>query len=241
MPAGCASDLANKPPDRPGTSRRAGRSGETGLIARPHDATAARSETAERGEYRWGLRARSRSSPSRNGLPHQQYLPAALGPKTSQAGAAERGLYPGEPENCRRSLRPFLRNLAFLGLLLIVFKVYRIEERAYQGRAFQTLATLAFLALPVHYLGPYRFKKPLFLAISMAGLFWVFGAYARGDRARLRLGLDRRLLSADPVVVPRRDHRGDRRGLRDRTPGNGQRRSFPTASGRSWHRCSCFG
>ena len=84
---------------------------------------------------------------------------------------------PGEPENCRRSLRPFLRNLAFLGLLLIVFKIYRIEERAYQGRAFQTLSTLAFLALPVHYLSPYRFKKPLFVAVSMAGLFWVFGGY----------------------------------------------------------------
>ena len=25
----------------------------------------------------------------------------------------EQGLYPGEPETCRRSLRPFLRNLAF--------------------------------------------------------------------------------------------------------------------------------
>src|SRR5262249_45358147 len=54
---------------------------------------------------------------------------------------------------------------------------YRIEERAYQGRAFQTLATIAFLALPVHYLCPYRFKKALFVAVSMAGLFWVFGGY----------------------------------------------------------------
>jgi hypothetical protein len=67
--------------------------------------------------------------------------------------------------------------MAFLGLLLIVFKIYRIEERAYQGRAFQTLFTLAFLALPLHYLSPYRFKKPLFVAVSMAGLFWVFGGY----------------------------------------------------------------
>jgi hypothetical protein len=113
--------------------------------------------------------------PKPNRPPHQQYMPAA-----SLAGepvkGAQTGLYPGEPEACRRSLRPFLRNLAFLGLLLIVFKIYRIEERAYQGRAFQSLATLAFLALPVHYLAPFRFKKPLFVAISMAGLFWVFGA-----------------------------------------------------------------
>jgi alginate O-acetyltransferase complex protein AlgI len=107
--------------------------------------------------------------------PHQQYLPAAPG-DDEPAHGRERGLYPGEPESCRRSLRPFLRNLAFLGLLLLVFKIYRIEERAFQGRAFQNLATLAFLALPVHYLAPFRFKKPLFLAISIAGLFWVFGA-----------------------------------------------------------------
>jgi alginate O-acetyltransferase complex protein AlgI len=108
--------------------------------------------------------------------PHQQYLPETGLEEEPKAGPPG-GLYPGEPENCRRSLRPFLRNLAFLGLLLIVFKVYRIEERAYQGRAFQTLSTLVFLALPLHYLSPYRFKKPLFLAVSMLGLFWVFGAY----------------------------------------------------------------
>ncbi len=106
---------------------------------------------------------------------HQLYRPSA--PLAEEPGQGPRtGLYPGEPESCRRSLRPFLRNLAFLGLLLIVFKIYRIEERAYQGRTFQTLATLAFLALPVHYLAPFRFKKPLFLAISLVGLFWVFGA-----------------------------------------------------------------
>ena len=107
---------------------------------------------------------------------HQQYLPAGP-PEEAPSPGPSRGLYAGEPENCRRSLRPFLRNLAFLGLLLIVFKIYRIEERAYQGRAFQTLFTLAFLALPVHYLSPYRFKKPLFVAVSMAGLFWVFGGH----------------------------------------------------------------
>lgn len=107
---------------------------------------------------------------------HEQYLPP--GPHQEEPSPEPRpGLYVGEPENCRRSLRPFLRNLAFLGLLLIVFKIYRIEERAYQGRAFQTLVTLAFLALPAHYLCPYRFKKPLFVAVSMAGLFWVFGGY----------------------------------------------------------------
>ncbi len=107
---------------------------------------------------------------------HQQYLPSA--PLEGEPGRGpETGLYPGEPESCRRSLRPFLRNLAYLGLLLLVFRTFRIEERAYQGHAFQNLATLAFLALPVHYLAPFRFKKPLFLAISMVGLFTVFGPF----------------------------------------------------------------
>jgi D-alanyl-lipoteichoic acid acyltransferase DltB (MBOAT superfamily) len=70
-----------------------------------------------------------------------------------------------------------VRNLAFLGLLLLVFKVYRIEERAFQGRTFQMLVTLAFFALPIHYLAPFRMKRPIFLGISFAGLFWVFGVH----------------------------------------------------------------
>jgi hypothetical protein len=82
-----------------------------------------------------------------------------------------------------------LRNFVFLGLLLVVFKVYRLEERAFQGRAFQTIATIAFLALPLHYLAPFRWKKPLFIAISMTGMFWVFGtsvgAYVLGFAAVL--------------------------------------------------------
>ena len=127
------------------------------------------------------MRTKSQISvlPKPKRVPHQQYLPtrsAALEPVTPR----ERGLFAGEPENCRRRLRPFLRNFVFLGLLLLVFKVFRIEERAYQGRAFQTLATLAFLAFPVHYLTPYRFKKPVFLAISLVGLFLVFGALLAG-------------------------------------------------------------
>jgi hypothetical protein len=68
-----------------------------------------------------------------------------------------------------------LRNLVYLALLVAVFKVYRIEERAFQGRAFQMLATLALAALPLHYLAPFRWKKPLFVAVSIVGLFWVFG------------------------------------------------------------------
>jgi alginate O-acetyltransferase complex protein AlgI len=105
---------------------------------------------------------------------HEQFLrlePQDEKPKLRSWG----GLYAGEPETCRRSVRPFLRNLVFLGLLLLVFKVYRIEERAYQGRTFQMLTTLAFLAMPVHYLVPFRWKKHFFVGVSMAGLYWVFG------------------------------------------------------------------
>jgi D-alanyl-lipoteichoic acid acyltransferase DltB (MBOAT superfamily) len=103
-------------------------------------------------------------------------LPAALADEKARREQTE-GLYPGEPETCRRALRPFARNLVFLGLLLAVFKVYRIEERAFQGRAFQMLVTLAVIALPLHYLTPFRWKKPVFVAISLAGLFWVFGVH----------------------------------------------------------------
>ena len=104
---------------------------------------------------------------------HRQYQPVT---EELAARPQSTGLYPGEPEECRRNVRAFLRTLVHLLLLFAVFKVYRIEERAFQGAAFQTLVALAILALPVHYLVSYRFKKPLFVAISMIGLFWVFGS-----------------------------------------------------------------
>jgi alginate O-acetyltransferase complex protein AlgI len=109
---------------------------------------------------------------------HQQFFPdrtASRGPGLNPRSESDQGLYPGEPANCRRQLRPFLITLAHLALLLAVFKEYRIEERAFQGRAFQTLVTIALLTLPLHYLAPFRWKKPLFVAVSMAGLFGVCG------------------------------------------------------------------
>jgi D-alanyl-lipoteichoic acid acyltransferase DltB (MBOAT superfamily) len=98
-------------------------------------------------------------------FPHQQYVPPP------QPSRPERGLYPGELVACRRELRGFLPNLAQLGLLFAVFKVYRIE-----GRAFQILVALTLMALPIHYLLTFRWKKPFFLAVSVAGMAWVFGA-----------------------------------------------------------------
>ncbi|MGC8643819.1 MAG: hypothetical protein ACP5XB_28495 [Isosphaeraceae bacterium] len=83
----------------------------------------------------------------------------------------DRGLYAGEPAACRRRLLPFLLTMAQLGLLLVIFRTYRIE-----GRAFLALVSLALAVLPVHYLAPYRFKKYIFVAASMGGLYWVFDA-----------------------------------------------------------------
>jgi alginate O-acetyltransferase complex protein AlgI len=105
---------------------------------------------------------------------HHQYLPW-IRPASETGLWPEGGLYHGEPEACRRSLGTFLRNFAYLALLLAVFKVYRIEERAFQGHTFQMLVTLALAALPIHYVAPYRFKKHVFVAVSIGGLCWIFG------------------------------------------------------------------
>lgn len=99
-------------------------------------------------------------------IPHRRFtLPSAL------QRSARPGLYADEPETCRRDLRHFLPVLGHLALMLAVFRTYRVE-----GRAFQTLVLFALAALPVHYLLPFRWKKPLFIAVSIAGLAWIFGA-----------------------------------------------------------------
>jgi D-alanyl-lipoteichoic acid acyltransferase DltB (MBOAT superfamily) len=99
--------------------------------------------------------------------PHRRFFP----PEGDQAESSRlRRLYDAEPENCRRRLVPFLRNLAYLGLIVAVSRRYHIE-----GRAFECLLILAACVLQVHYLAPYRWKKPIFLAASIGGLGWVFG------------------------------------------------------------------
>ncbi len=100
---------------------------------------------------------------------HRRFIAPATA-SDPEAPPRPRGLYQGEPENCRRRLVPFLRNLLYLGLIFAVSRQYHTE-----GRAFQMLFALAALVLPVHYLAPYRWKRPIFLAASMAGLFLVFG------------------------------------------------------------------
>ncbi|MDB5351262.1 MAG: hypothetical protein JWN86_2509 [Planctomycetota bacterium] len=118
--------------------------------------------------------------------PHRRFLPTPALPRD------EPGLYPGEPMTCRRNLAAFLLVLAHLALLLAVAKVYRLE-----GRAFQIMMTLATVALPIHYLLPFRLKLPGFLLASMVGLSLVFGTVTAAIVVTLGVGLI--LLSRLPI------------------------------------------
>ena len=137
----------------------------------------------------WGRKREARSHQGPGGRCTSSICPGRKQPRSPEL-RPEAGLYPGEPETCRRSLRLFLRNFIYLALLLAVFKVYRIEERAFQGRAFQMLVTLALAALPFHYLAPFRWKKPLFVAVSVGGLVLDLRPPGRRGRARAECDLD---------------------------------------------------
>jgi alginate O-acetyltransferase complex protein AlgI len=104
---------------------------------------------------------------SKSIAPHRRFLPI---PRSAELLGGWVGLRPGEPENARRDPRKFLPILAHLALLLAVMKVYAVE-----GRALLWLTSIALAALPIHYLLDFRWKKPFFLAISVFGLFAVFG------------------------------------------------------------------
>jgi hypothetical protein len=103
---------------------------------------------------------------------HRRFRPV---PKTRHEGP---GLYPGEPAACRRDTRQFLAVLAHLGLLLAVVRVYHLE--ALDAPAFPVLIALALVSLPVHYLLPYRWKKPFFVGVSAVGLVAAVGVAAAG-------------------------------------------------------------
>lgn len=57
-------------------------------------------------------------------------------------------------------------------MVLALYRVFNVE-----GRGFLTLAAIATVALPIHYMLHYRWKKPFFVAISILGMGWIFGAY----------------------------------------------------------------
>jgi alginate O-acetyltransferase complex protein AlgI len=103
-------------------------------------------------------------------VPHRRFRPISASIPTGRAG-----LYAGEPETCRRRRLEFLSIMAQLGLLVAVFDAYRLETRS-----FRILVLLAMAALPVHYLAPYRWKKPLFVAVSILGMLLVNGLSTSG-------------------------------------------------------------
>ncbi len=112
--------------------------------------------------------AAARTSPASR-APHRRFFPISRSDQLSRWN----GLRPGEPEAARRDLRKFLPIWGQLALLLAVMKVYHVE-----GRALFLLTAIALVALPVHYLLDFRWKKPFFLGVSVVGLFAVFGAAA---------------------------------------------------------------
>jgi D-alanyl-lipoteichoic acid acyltransferase DltB (MBOAT superfamily) len=93
-------------------------------------------------------------------------------------------LYVAEPETCRRSLRVFLGIFAHLSLLLLLIEVYKLE-----GRALRLVALTALVALPIHYLLPFRWKQPFFIGISMLALALVFGTPVAIATIGITLGL----------------------------------------------------
>ena len=105
-----------------------------------------------------GTEIRPSASAASRVAPHRRFRPI---PKADETGAA------------RRDLRRFLPIWGHLALLLAVMKVYHVE-----GRALLILTSIALAALPVHYLLHDRRKKPFFLAVSVVGLFAVFGVVA---------------------------------------------------------------
>ena len=104
-------------------------------------------------------------------IPHRRFRPISALLPIGSAGV----LYAGEPENCRRRRREFLPIMAQLGLMLVVFDAYRLETRS-----FRVLVLLAMAALPVHYLVHYRWKKPLFVVVSILGMILVNGLPTAG-------------------------------------------------------------
>ncbi len=101
-------------------------------------------------------------------------------------------LWDGEPENSRRRPLAFLAILAELGLLLAVFDAYRLETRA-----FRMLALFSVTALPLHYLTPFRWKKPVFVGLSIVGLTMVQGPVT--TMAVVTAGLGLILVAVSPL------------------------------------------
>lgn len=112
-----------------------------------------------------GLDRRPLAATTGTSAPHHRYTPLF------QRAETDRGLlFQGEPPTCRREWRRFWPILAHLAILIAVAYRYRIE-----GRGFQLVLALAAAGLPIHYFVHYRWKRLLFVGLSMAGMGWVLG------------------------------------------------------------------
>ena len=92
----------------------------------------------------------------------------------------------------------------------------------------------------MHYLAPFRFKKPLFLAISLVGLFWVFGAIL----ATFVLAFATILIGVCYLPVTWSARAAIIAAIAAAcacAPGTGKRSRSRKASGRSSRRFLCFG
>jgi alginate O-acetyltransferase complex protein AlgI len=99
-------------------------------------------------------------------IPHRLFRQTSVSAASGRQGL----LYDGEPENCRRRWRELLSIIVHLLLMQLIFDAYRLETRL-----FRALVLLATAALPVHYMAPYRWKKPIFVAVSILGMIVVNG------------------------------------------------------------------
>jgi hypothetical protein len=100
--------------------------------------------------------------------PHRRFQPTPR-EATEPPSPRPRGLYRGEPANCRRDWRQFAPIWLHAALIWGVAVAYR------QERGLSVILAVAAAALPVHYLLPYRWKRPFFAAVSALGLGLVFG------------------------------------------------------------------
>jgi D-alanyl-lipoteichoic acid acyltransferase DltB (MBOAT superfamily) len=114
-----------------------------------------------------------RTTPSPR-APHQRFtelVRAHITPRSpAQPPPPHHGLYHGEPPTCQRHLPTFLVIFAHLALLIALIRIYRIE-----GRALFNLGNLLLIAVPIHYLLPYHWKRPALAAFGLLALSGVFG------------------------------------------------------------------
>lgn len=126
------------------------------------------------------MRAETRRPDPAALVPHRRFLPSrSTAPDPSGRRAAEGepearpGLYPGEPETCRRDWKQFLVHYAFLALLTANAFVYNLE-----GRAYSSVLIAALAVLPLHYALPVAAKPICLAAATVSVIAAIFGPIA---------------------------------------------------------------